>query len=263
MNYPSKKADALTEWNRVSKKHPCPICHKPDYCGVSSTTGIVVCMRVPSPKSSRNGGWVHVVEYICHGTKRTLSNAPLLYNKSWKRSLFNLVRHIRFDKDGTTDDVTRAVEDWLVTFPNPPHARIAKQYSVTCWDNARQGTNADRLTVACFRALGGTPAAPMAEGVTALVWRVCYWLSQEEPVFFVPCDQSAKQLNVQSMGVWRALRELESCGVIETVKRGDRYTGPCLPGEKRPPARSTRYRLTGKHKNTTPPEIGTPKGKEA
>ena len=49
------------EWKRVSIKHPCPICHKPDWCVVSSDGVVCVCMRVKSDKPTRNGGWLHLL----------------------------------------------------------------------------------------------------------------------------------------------------------------------------------------------------------
>ncbi len=42
---------------RVSSRHKCPICHKPDYCGGNDS--IAICMRIRSDKQARNGGWIH------------------------------------------------------------------------------------------------------------------------------------------------------------------------------------------------------------
>lgn len=44
----------------VSKRQPCPICHKPDWCELCPD-GAVHCMRVesPSPCQYRQGGWWH------------------------------------------------------------------------------------------------------------------------------------------------------------------------------------------------------------
>ncbi len=46
-----------SEWKRVSKRHPCPICDHPDWCTVSEN--VACCMRVESPKPAKNGGWIH------------------------------------------------------------------------------------------------------------------------------------------------------------------------------------------------------------
>jgi len=45
---------------RVSKKRPCRVCGKSDWCGYSEDEAVSVCMRVESSQPARNGGWVHV-----------------------------------------------------------------------------------------------------------------------------------------------------------------------------------------------------------
>jgi len=47
----------MNKWQTVTKQSPCPVCGKPDWCGVHRD-GAVRCMRVPSDKPS-NGGWIH------------------------------------------------------------------------------------------------------------------------------------------------------------------------------------------------------------
>lgn len=46
----------------MTRREPCPICGKPDYCCRSGD--LVLCMRVESQKPSTNrmGGWLHVVD---------------------------------------------------------------------------------------------------------------------------------------------------------------------------------------------------------
>jgi len=46
-------------WVRVTRRQPCPICERPDWCSVSEDGAVVVCMRVESPKPCRSGGWFH------------------------------------------------------------------------------------------------------------------------------------------------------------------------------------------------------------
>lgn len=46
---------------RVTSREPCPICAKPDWCGVSEDGARVVCMRVESDRRGKNGGWVHAL----------------------------------------------------------------------------------------------------------------------------------------------------------------------------------------------------------
>src|SRR3990167_11308280 len=45
------------KWIRVTRKEPCPICKKPDWCCIG--TQFVNCMRVESTKVCANGGWLH------------------------------------------------------------------------------------------------------------------------------------------------------------------------------------------------------------
>lgn len=49
-------------WYTVSRRYPCPICHKPDWCsatGQNDSPDAVVCMREPSDNQRPNGGWLH------------------------------------------------------------------------------------------------------------------------------------------------------------------------------------------------------------
>ena len=49
------------DWIRVSKRDPCPICGKPDYCTKTADGRLAQCMRVESDRPSKNrlGGWLH------------------------------------------------------------------------------------------------------------------------------------------------------------------------------------------------------------
>ena len=48
-------------WVRVSSKSPCPVCGKPDWCGVAADGSAAACMRVEvgSVRRLRNGAWLH------------------------------------------------------------------------------------------------------------------------------------------------------------------------------------------------------------
>ena len=48
-----------TDWTRVTHEHPCPVCERPDWCGISADGTAACCMRVESDKPAKNGGWVH------------------------------------------------------------------------------------------------------------------------------------------------------------------------------------------------------------
>jgi len=46
-------------WHEVSKREPCPICHKPDWCTVKTNGEVCHCMRVESKHPCGSGGWIH------------------------------------------------------------------------------------------------------------------------------------------------------------------------------------------------------------
>ena len=49
------------QWQRVSRREPCRICGKGDWCTVSDD-GSAGCMRVESNLPMRNGGWLHKLD---------------------------------------------------------------------------------------------------------------------------------------------------------------------------------------------------------
>lgn len=51
---------ATGTWERVSKRNPCAICGRGDWCTV--TDGACCCMRVESDRPLKNGGWLHKTE---------------------------------------------------------------------------------------------------------------------------------------------------------------------------------------------------------
>jgi len=50
----------FTEFQRVSRSAPCPICGRPDWCLIGrDNTDRVLCQRVASPLRWKNAGWIH------------------------------------------------------------------------------------------------------------------------------------------------------------------------------------------------------------
>lgn len=51
---------------RVTKARRCPICDKPDWCGVAEDDSLAICMRVAdgAVKQTRNGGWLHLLQDV-------------------------------------------------------------------------------------------------------------------------------------------------------------------------------------------------------
>ena len=52
----------MTSWLRVTRKHPCTVCGRPDWCGYADDGEASVCMRVESDKPTANGGWLHKLD---------------------------------------------------------------------------------------------------------------------------------------------------------------------------------------------------------
>jgi len=48
-----------SNWIRVTRSEPCPICESPDWCGISQDKQVAHCMRVESDKAVDSGGWIH------------------------------------------------------------------------------------------------------------------------------------------------------------------------------------------------------------
>lgn len=48
-----------TDWRRVSRAHPCPICQKPDWCLVAQDGTAAICPRTESPQRCGEAGWLH------------------------------------------------------------------------------------------------------------------------------------------------------------------------------------------------------------
>lgn len=65
-----------SSWIRVTRRHPCPICHHADWCGISANGLIACCMRVDSGRPARNGGSIHrLSEGVAPATLRPIRPA--------------------------------------------------------------------------------------------------------------------------------------------------------------------------------------------
>ena len=50
------------KWRRVTRRRPCPVCGKPDWClytGDDDAPTAAICQRIESPKQCGAGGWLH------------------------------------------------------------------------------------------------------------------------------------------------------------------------------------------------------------
>jgi len=69
---------------RVSKTDPCPICKKPDWCGISDDRAIAICMRIESLIPSANGGYVHILKPLTDQA-RPYQNSVIINSDSPQR----------------------------------------------------------------------------------------------------------------------------------------------------------------------------------
>lgn len=58
-----------SKFKTVTTKKPCPVCGKPDWCGVTEDGALAICMRVSdgSLRESGNNGFVHVLKERAQG----------------------------------------------------------------------------------------------------------------------------------------------------------------------------------------------------
>jgi hypothetical protein len=79
-------------WQRVNRRQPCPVCHKSDFCEVSSDGQTAHCMRIASdrPTAYRQGGWLHQIGF----NLPTATAGELLSHRAEKIALTEVtIRH--------------------------------------------------------------------------------------------------------------------------------------------------------------------------
>jgi len=55
---------------RVTRREPCPICQKSNWCSVSADRSLAICMRVKSEREAKNGGFIHILDESMRGWAR-------------------------------------------------------------------------------------------------------------------------------------------------------------------------------------------------
>jgi hypothetical protein len=86
--------NSTSTWERVSKRRPCPVCTKPDWCMYASpedSPTAVICARVESPKRCGESGWLHVLR----------NDGPTW--TPWRRSIRVAVRMMSEPVNGKVD----------------------------------------------------------------------------------------------------------------------------------------------------------------
>lgn len=80
-------------FTRVTRQQPCPVCQKPDWCRVFAD-GWAECMRVPSGKPAKSGGWLH-------------------WHRQGLLPTFPLLRRTAVSPPPPTINATKLMRDWL------------------------------------------------------------------------------------------------------------------------------------------------------
>lgn len=84
----------MSNWKRVSRNEPCPVCGKPDYCGRTCDGEIVRCMRVESdkPATGKDGcmGWLHI---LANPLPPTPPPKPIEKKPDWTRECRAMFEH--------------------------------------------------------------------------------------------------------------------------------------------------------------------------
>jgi hypothetical protein len=82
-------------WNRVTKKHPCPICSHTDWCGYLEDA--VICMREPSETQTNNGGYLHKLNEPIKFIPKIVKPEPVIdFQPMWER-WFQSTDHYHLD----------------------------------------------------------------------------------------------------------------------------------------------------------------------
>lgn len=92
-------------WRRVTKKHPCPVCGRPDWCGTSPDGTLACCMRIKSDRPARNGGWLH---RIADAPQQPLPRVHVLPPRATAPREINWAAMLRrFERDTRTAEAER------------------------------------------------------------------------------------------------------------------------------------------------------------
>lgn len=84
-----------TDWRRVSRSKPCPICGKPDWCSVSADGAVALCQRVESPKRIGDAGWLHRLTEDALNNRRPVRTVRLAPKRTPRADLPKLNDHYR------------------------------------------------------------------------------------------------------------------------------------------------------------------------
>jgi 5S rRNA maturation endonuclease (ribonuclease M5) len=108
-------------WERVSRRRPCPVCGRPDWCvfaGPPDAPTAVICPRTQSPHRAGEAGFLHVLRD--HGP----TWAP------WRRTISRAIKMMADAPDGKVDFAALAERYQEAVNPNAL-ARLAESLGLT------------------------------------------------------------------------------------------------------------------------------------
>jgi len=110
-------------WQRVSRRRPCPVCDKPDWClfaGPDDDPVAVICARIESAKRCGDAGCLHVLR----------DDGPAW--PPWRRTLRRAVRMMARPKPSAIDFGRLAADAQAAVKPG------ALDWLATCWPRSRR-----------------------------------------------------------------------------------------------------------------------------
>ncbi len=95
----------MDRFHKVSRREPCPVCGKTDWCVVSNDGGTAICFRTESDRPHDKGGWVHVLKRTLPPQRRTF--APVRRPRPQLIDMERVMQGFRaeFEGDGVKLDV--------------------------------------------------------------------------------------------------------------------------------------------------------------
>ena len=90
-----------SNWVRVNRHNPCPVCGKPDWCLISQDGKAAICARIESdkPAGNKGAGWIHTLDNSTPlpppskprpAAKQTPKAAPDVLDKAYRALLQGL-----------------------------------------------------------------------------------------------------------------------------------------------------------------------------
>ena len=95
----------MERFHKVSRREPCPVCGKSDWCVVSNDGGTAICFRTESDRPHDKGGWVHVLKRTLPPMRRDF--APVRRPRPQLIDMERVMQGFRaeFEGDGAERDV--------------------------------------------------------------------------------------------------------------------------------------------------------------